>query len=464
MNKYNVSIGRRYVNGLIVFLIGIFSSCESFLEVDLPENLMSSSVVYEDDATAGSALNGIYHDMLDGLSFSSGSNRSVVALTGLSSDELVSYSFDQDIQAIYGNNVLPKNSWMLGLWKSMYKTIYEANAVMEGISRSTGLTDSTRRQLIGEARFIRAFCYFYLVNLYNDVPLITTTSFLENAKIGKSSAREVYELIINDLSISVENLSDVYVTVNRTRPNRFTAIALLARVHLYLEDWENAEKYASMVIEDSQYQLADVGLVFLKESTETIWQLRPIDPNINTQEGSSFILTFSPVVLGNMAISDQLISAFEENDERRMKWVGTYQQDDNTWYYPFKYKANTGVASLEYSIVFRLAEQYLIRAEARTNQGHLDIALADVDTIRTRAGLERLSEAMPPLDGETLVARILSERRVEFFAEWGHRWLDLKRTRTIDGVLGVSKPSWESVDANYPIPETEISKNPELGK
>jgi hypothetical protein len=116
-------------------------------------------------------------------------------------------------------------------------------------------------------------------------------------------------------------------------------------------------------------------------------------------------------------------------------------------------------------MVLRLGEQYLIRAEARAQQGKVTgagSAEEDLDAIRTRAGL---SPTTASTQAQMLDA-ILQERRVELFAEWGHRWLDLKRTNTIDQVMSVVAPSkggvWESYKALYPIPFNELLLNPKL--
>jgi hypothetical protein len=111
--------------------------------------------------------------------------------------------------------------------------------------------------------------------------------------------------------------------------------------------------------------------------------------------------------------------------------------------------------------VFRLAEQFLIRAEARA---HLDkitganSAKADLNMIRDRAGL-------PPTVASTkeeMLAAILQERRMELFVEWGHRWFDLKRTGKASEVLSVLKPRWDPTDVLYPIPYNELQLNPNM--
>ena len=115
-------------------------------------------------------------------------------------------------------------------------------------------------------------------------------------------------------------------------------------------------------------------------------------------------------------------------------------------------------------MVLRLPEQYLIRAEARIHQGNLNGAMADINVIRKRAGLELLSSNTVDIKADALMNIVLEERRKEFFTEWGHRWLDLKRTRRSEAILSPGNPSWENTDVLYPIPQQERIKNSNLSQ
>ena len=101
---------------------------------------------------------------------------------------------------------------------------------------------------------------------------------------------------------------------------------------------------------------------------------------------------------------------------------------------------------------------YLIRAEARAEQGNTAGAAADLNIVRQRAGLPPTTATDPAV----LLAAILHERQIEFFAEWGHRWLDLKRTGAVTSVLSAEKSHWDVTDALYPIPANELTENPKL--
>jgi len=464
---------QRY-NNLISGLVYLFTgasflfSCNEFLDVDLPKTKITSDVVFSNDITATSAVTAIYSDMLELNSFASGSNRSITALAGISADELDSYSSIGDVVEFSQNALRPDNSLVLDLWRSMYKSIYDANAVLEGLEESDAISPKIRDQLEGEALFIRAFGHFYLTNLFGDVPIIISTDYRINSTIPKSSKANVYSQIIKDLLAAQEKLTEGYITnAERIRPNKFTASALLARVYLYTGDWTNSAAQATSIIGNGIYKLVELPNVFKKNSAETIWQMRPVDPNINTQEGYFFILESDPALNPETenALTSGFMDSFEDLDERRDSWTSSYADTSgNVWYYPFKYKVKSGSIPLsEYSTVFRLAEMYLIRSEARARMGDIENAVADLDSIRSRAGIPLLSQIAPAIGQDDLLVAIAKERRMELFAEWGHRWLDLKRTNNADAVLGSVKSQWQVYDVLYPIPQSERNKNVKLG-
>src|SRR5262249_9182339 len=132
--------------------------------------------------------------------------------------------------------------------------------------------------------------------------------------------------------------------------------------------------------------------VFLKNSKETIWQIAtplPSSSNLNTVDGYNYILQGAPATGGALSqtLSTQLLNSFEANDQRKINWVGSKTAGGNTYYFPYKYKVYTSSTISEYTMVLRLAEQYLIRAEARAQLGNTTGAVADLNVIRRRAGL-----------------------------------------------------------------------------
>lgn len=437
-----------------LFGLMLIVSCEDFVEIEAPKTELVGSVVFTDEQTAEAALIGIYSQMTEG--FGGFANYKTTLLTGLYADELDNFNTSATQVEFYENALNPNNGDLSNLWKEPYTYIYQANAIIEGLSTAEGISDRSKDQLIGEALFIRAFCHFYLVNFFGDVPYITTTDYLENSKASRLPIADVYNFLIDDLQEAALLLTESYVSDGRVRPNKYVAKALLARAYLYIGDWINAENAANTLIEASQYHLeADVNQVFLAGSREAIWQLYPVITGLNTVEGFSFIFYSAPY---NVALSNQVVEAFEENDQRLSSWIGSVTSGSDIFYYPNKYKIFFSSTLSEYYMVLRLAEQYLIRAEARTHLNNLDGALADLNRIRNRAELDNFIST----SNELVLEAVYKERQRELFEEWGHRWFDLKRTGKADEVLSLVKPGWQSTDKLFPIPQTELQINPNI--
>jgi starch-binding outer membrane protein, SusD/RagB family len=451
-------------------------SCEQFVEVGAPKSKIESDVVFSNDVTATSAVLGIYSKLMDPSGFTSGTPYSVLALTGLSGDELMNYSNSSLLKEFENNSIDPTNFYTSALWKSLYESIYQANAILEGINSSSGMSGPVRDQLKGEALFVRAFCYFYLTNLYGDVPLVTTSDYRTNSAIPRTDSELVYNQILEDLKYSRDFMSAKYVAAygERVRPNKFSASALLARVYLYKRDWHNAELMASEVIgESGLYVLVDsVADVFLANGMESIWQLQPLnngDYKGATNEAIYFSSTDQNVLSYNV-LRQGVYKDFESGDRRFRNWIEHTLVDSDldmetppdTVYFPRKYKHdNLSEYMTEYSSVLRLAEQYLIRAEARAMQNNVsgpNSAEEDVNAIRIRAGLAPIGEATQSL----ILAAIVKERRLELIAEGGHRWFDLKRLNFAESVLSDRKVAFNHDDELYPIPASEFRNNPLL--
>jgi hypothetical protein len=410
--------------------------------------------VFTDDKTATAAIVGIYSDM----EFSLPVNTYLTLLPGLSADELVYTSNDNNYLQLANNACSPDNQYTSVVW-GIYSTIYEANSCIQGIQNSSDLRPATKNQLLGEALFSRAFCYFYLVNLFGDVPLVTSTDYRINDTLSRTSSPKIYQQIIGDLTRAETLLSSGYPALQRVRPNRWTAAALLARVYLYTARWADAESQASSVIGSGLYTLSGPDSVFLNFSNETIWQLMPVNPSLNTLEAVNFI-PGSPTQIPAFPLTNDLVNTFEPGDNRFTAWTGNTIIGGQAFYYPYKYKNGGGGSVTEYHVVFRLAEQYLIRAESRMHQNNISGAIEDLNIIRSRAGLAALSSSLSP---DAAASALQQERRIELFAEFGHRWLDLKRTAKADLVIGALKPgSWQTTDVLWPVPQAQRIVNPFL--
>jgi starch-binding outer membrane protein, SusD/RagB family len=442
----------------IFIAVLLFSSCDDFVEVDLPPTQLTSTTVFEDRATADAAIAEIYYGLrANGMLAGTSSGLSVEM--GAYSDELAYYGDDSmETSNFYTNGLLATSGEILAWWNTAYNQIYQCNAVLQGVAASDGLEQSDKDKLRGEALFIRGLLHLYLVNIFGDIPYITTTDYNLNSTVSRMSTANVYEHIIADLTQASVLLPGDYTSPDRAKPNKFSAHALLARAYLSAGFWTEAANEASVVLNQSgTYTMGSVPGTFLKDSPSTIWQLATPADGQNTDEAVSFIFTDAPPYF--VALSEELVTAFEPGDQRKEHWVGSVSDGTNNYYFAYKYKQvdNTG-SSLEYPIMLRLSEQYLIRAEARAKQGDLTGAKEDLDSIRLFAGLGNTTAGTQ----EAIIAAIVRERRVEFFTEHGHRFFDLKRNNSLDASLSPTKPGWNASDGLLPIPDTEITLNPQL--
>ncbi len=214
-------------------------------------------------------------------------------------------------------------------------------------------------------------------------------------------------------------------------------------------------------------------------STEAIWQLGIAQPQgvSNTLDATYFILTAAPNNYGNAncsSISPQLLNAFEPTDKRRINWIDSIVTGGVSYYFPYKYQSYNTTTITEYTMVFRLAEQYLIRAEAEANLGDMTDAADDLNIIRARAGLPPSSQLTSSSNLQQADSAILHERQTELFTEWGHRWFDLNRTGAVTIVMGSpgnvyqyknnGMETWNSDWQLYPLSNYEITNDKNLSQ
>jgi starch-binding outer membrane protein, SusD/RagB family len=469
----NFSFNKKIIAGLL--LTGCtFTACRKLVEIGPPVNQVGLDQSFESDATASSAVLGIYNasntrDLIFPMS----------ALPGLSADELQNNvsapAYDEfKLNAITITNANIANQ----LWYYPFYTLAQANAMLAGIERSNTLSTGVKNQLLGETKTWRAFILFQLVNYFGDVPMPLTDDPIGNSTLARTPATKVWAQIIKDLKEAAALLSDTYPSVLRSRVNRQTANALLARAYLYTKDWQNAEATASTVIGSGLYSLPDINNTFVNTSNEIIWQFATLTgvsiyaTNTDAKGGSYAAATGT---VPAFTLTDTLYKSLEDGDRRKTSWVTPTVIGGSNYNVITKYKLRvlpSGTATgNEFNVVLRLAEQYLIRAEARAQLNNLSGAIADADSIRSRAGLTMLDEHLQQPD---VLLAIEKERKAEFFGEWGHRWLDLKRRRSVispadktraDDILSGIKPAtWNSTDTLYPIPDAQRTANPALSQ
>jgi starch-binding outer membrane protein, SusD/RagB family len=457
-----------YISSFIVLIL----SCTKMVEIEPPVNSITTKSAFADSVNANSAVLGIYSKIYNadqgGVNIFSGNLSILCAITA---DDVVPFTDEPEYVQLYTNSYNALNGLLASsLWSSTYFYIYQANACIEGLSNSKAISTSTKNHLLAESRFFRAFCYFYLINLFGDVPYVTTTNWELNSTLSRTSKETIYTHIIEELEAIKETAASNYSYSGneKVRVNKWAILALLARVYLYHGDWDKASETATLLIDNSiDFSLVgDLNQVFLKNSPEAIlqWQnLKGFNPYNATPEGLA-IIPFDRESPPSYYLTTNLLNQFEAQDQRLINWVDTTIYENASYIFPYKYKIGYAERSpqepiTEYYSVFRLAEQYLIRSEARARIGDLAGAKEDLDKIRIRAGLSNTTATSQ----EEILNAIFSERRSELFGEWGHRWFDLKRTNRVNDVLLLVKGNnWQSTDELFPIPYAETANNPNL--
>lgn len=440
-----------------IALLGLcLVSCQKFVDIDPPRNQLSDATVFTTDATADAAVAGAYGQLMrQHLSLA---NAGLSVYPSLSADEIYNTSSYEDYDLLLHSAFPPTLVTVLNdLWQSGYQRIYHCNALLEGLERSATLTPSVRDQLRGEALLLRAYLYFHLVNLFGAVPLPLSSDYRQNALLPRSPTDAVYAQVEADLQSAVTLLPG-QINARKTRPGKWAALALLARVYLYQGKWAPAAATATDVLTQGGFHLPAIDQVFLSGSPETIWQLAPVIPSINTSD-AQFFVPFDPTQVPAFSLTDALWNSFPSSDQRAVQWIQTVSLNGTTYHYPSKYKVISSPTVTEQHIVLRLAELLLLRAEARAHLQELTGSLSDLNQVHVRAGLPALVLS----DASALLAAIAAERRWELFTEGGHRWFDLRRTQQIDAVLAPLKGAdWQSTDALYPIPQQDLQTNPFL--
>jgi hypothetical protein len=397
----------------------------------------------------------------------------------LSADEITKNSLNSGDTAFLFNKIKPDDPVIAQFWNSCYASIRDANRIIENIKISTALLEPTRTQLTADAKFTRALLYFYLVNLFGDVPLVLSTDYQRTAFQPRALQKDVYQQIVNDLTTAKADLPERYdgLPNSNIRPTSWAAAALLARVYLYQSDWTNAALLSSLVINNGTFHLASLNQVFMATSPETILQLVPAQADngvatYNTGEAALFLPAPGSTKPPPCPLTDALINSFEPGDARKDNWVNSLPANGQSYSYPYKYKVYKSPAPfIEYNILLRLAEQYLIRAEAQARLGQWASAISDLNTLRDRAKLMPLS--LPASQSQLLTA-IIHERQVELFTEWGHRWFDVNRLAAdthqqdplqmllLNPFAAKKGASWQDYKKWWPIPARQLLLNPQL--
>jgi hypothetical protein len=441
---------------VLVLLIVSFSACSKILEQD-PQSQLNPSDAFSTRAGVEAGLVGIY----DGLQALDHYGVHYWAFADMYADNITHSGTFPSFAQFANKQILADNINTTNMWNTIYNTINRANNVLK---QATLLNDPlfNKNAAIAEARCIRALCYFDLIRYFGGsttgynkpngvgVPLILepTINATDAAPKARATEAEVYAAIVADLDYAIANLPP---TAANGRLTVNAATALKARLQLYREQWNEAETLSTTII--SQFAAAaNGGLVTggnyanlwlqKNQKPESIWELQFFSDDSNF--GAFYFYTGALGGRNELTSSISLGDAHESGDIRLSvnRTIAAPGIPAN------KTRKFSRISGDDNIILIRLAEIYLIRAEARARKSTPDIAgaQADLNLIRNRAGLANTTAATVT----DLVTAIRNERRVELAHE-GHRWFDLRRYNRYTDV-GITEPH----RSLFPLPQREV--------
>ncbi len=438
----------------ILSLIVVFTSCKKFLEVQ-PKLQIDQELAITNAGTAKTAANGLFNLLAAGGYY--GSN--FPALSYLSAGDIQWSGSQSDPNEITKHLTSATNGYVQSAWTAIYRTIGQANHIIAKVPQVNDplLTTALKNQYLGEAYFVRALAYFDLARGWGGVQLVLnpTNTSSDNKGIPRSSLADTYAQVLKDLN-AAEPL--VPTNISRNRVTLRTVQALKARFYLYQKDWALAEQFATNVIGDNaNYNLVTPYSSFFANNAvataESVFELAYTVSNTNGH--SNWWLP--PALGGRREWSPNDATVALLNDATiggtRKELLGRTAAPGNLWYGKLYYRTPLGT---DPAYVIRIAELWLIRAEARAEQGKLigaNSAQSDLNAVRTRATAGNTT-AVTLADFRLAIEK---ERQVEFPFE-ADRWFNLVRTDRAQTVLALPDKHLYL----FPIPYNETLVDPAL--
>lgn len=425
----------------------LVSSCSKILDVE-PTSAISVDEALKDKNGIQNAITGSYST----LQYIGSYGRNQIIVQDLAADNLVWTGTTMDYSEISNNDIPAENGVIEGMWIANFDGINRVNNIISALPDIADVTDGERNQFEGEALFLRALFNFNVAWYFGGIPIKTSpTSDLNNLDQSRNTMDEVMNLVISDLVAAEQKLP---VSGVAGRADSCGATAMLARAYLAKFHLTNDPLFAELAIEKATSVISNPGFslapaygdLFNLEApnaTEPIFEI--VFDAQNSNRLAQYFFTVKLEGRYEVAPGIDYIESFEDGDVRLNASVA-YDEVNK----PYVIKYTDLSAGTDRVIVLRLAEMYMIRAEALAyTNGSINDIKADIDLIRNRAGLA----ATTADDYASLKLAIENERRHEFAFE-GQRWYDLVRTKRAVDVIGI-----EEYQTLFPIPLSEIQTN-----
>lgn len=443
------SIYKLALSALLVVSLG---ACDKKLDIN-PTTTVDASTALETDGDFTSAVVGAYSILAGGALY--GTNLNIMAELQASEGYSIWGGTFVSYRQIANKTIVIANADITRTWVEAYQAINIANILLENSSKIAD--EDLRAEIEGEASFVRGILYFELARYYGlpyeagqvnkqlGVPVVlngVTDSESAYKLVARNTVEEVYTQAIADLKIASEKLTE---SGTDNRASKFTAMAFLARIYLQMGQFDKARDLANTVIEESGKTLnTSVTAAFSNKNTnETLFEIQANDQNNAGTSNDGLTTLYSGQLdgtgRGDFYINADFLKSYEANDTRRTNLIYEGRRSRN-----YSGKWLTFGQNIP---VIRLAEMYLIRAEANTRLSTKvgDTPLNDLNAIRKRAGATVKTAAT--------VNDILNERILELCFE-GLRIHDFKRTKRMTGTFAYNHPKLV-----FPIPEREMKAN-----
>lgn len=409
---------------IATYILGaaLFGSSCNVLNIE-PLDQISSNQAFSNINDAEGVVNGMYHNLQTVYMWR------LQLITDIASDMSQQVDTWDALIAADEFNWGIDNSEVEDLYTSIYRCIDVANNI---ITYVPGLTadQAVKDDLVGQAYFVRGLAYFDLSRLWGGYPgvygtdgvviKLTPSAGLNPEDFAtRSTLRQSYDQAESDLLAALNLLPEARssATLSKAKATKAAARALLARYYLYNRDWPSAETFATQAIGANTLSTPFATAFTTKNSAESIFELQ-----FSNVDGMGLRQWYFPASIGGRGGSALHDETYNEITADPADVRGSFVALNNSagTYYTTKWSMVQNADNFQ---LLRLAEQFLIRAEARAQQDKLDLAANDLNAVRSRAGVADTDASTK----EELLDAILQERKLELVGE-GHRWFDVIRS------------------------------------
>lgn len=443
---------------LACFLALLLGGCTEDL-TERPESLISPDNFYQTEADFNAAITGIHKSYFVGSGGAWSVFDNYIAIFLCAGAEDTNSKGDNRFNRL---DVDVNSEQIVTAWRNIYQAINEANMVISRLPDADQVSDGRKKEYEGQARYLRALGYFYLVRWFGEIPLITEENMDDVANAGQATVAETYAKIIEDLTFAKNNLP---VSSVRTRPTRGAASLMLASAYLNMTGWplHDVSKYAPA--RDEAKAVMDMNVYALEQNYEDLWK---VSNKLTSKElififngvigaGSNFDICARPGEEGgweDMFSEARYLYAFPAGprkeytfhtdffDAAHTNWINSGQKQPFMW--KFRDAGAKGDATAlaifgdaeGFFPIARYAEALLIFAEAdaMTAGAPTPEALEALNRVRRRAGGydQSVYPDLPPgLSLDAFVGEVINERFWEFGFEL-IRWFDLVRKEMVE--------------------------------